>query len=208
MDDHSGHSGEAPLSPRDSYARQHNAHRHEQRHSEAERVLAAQHHHQQPHRQLNVPALAAALPAWSREAADTLFAFLERGDNAQAAASMSEALPGLNFPALSAAGRTALIPHGGPLHSQHPLHHPSPLSHLQQQHPAPSIQRRGDDQPSSALSSEHYAAQHGEHQNLLAQYHMQSQPLAAAPRWACHLDTLGATLAMPLSYSLSELTGQ
>lgn len=176
-------SGDVPLSPRDSYTRQHNTHRHDQRHAEAERVLAAQHPQQQLHRPLNVPALAAALPAWSREAADTLFAFLERGDNAQAAA-MSEALPGMTFPALSAAGRSTLSPASTSMRAQHPLQHPSALQTLQHQHPLlpQSLQRRGDDQSNPVLSNEHFAAQSNDPQSLLAQYHLQTQQLAAAPR--------------------------
>lgn len=176
-------SGEDPLSQRDSYSRQHSAH--DQRHAEAERVLVAQHHQQQSLRPLNVPALAAALPAWSREAADTLFAYLERGDNAQAAA-MSEALPGINFPALSAVGRSAISPSGASLRPQH-LQHASALHQLQQQQQQhsllpQSLQRRGDDQGNSVLNNDHFAAQSSDPQSLLAQYHLQTQHLAAAPR--------------------------
>ncbi|KAL0052458.1 hypothetical protein WJX82_002572 [Trebouxia sp. C0006] len=87
--DEPGNSGDDPLSPRGTYTRQHVSHR---RQSDADRVLPAQLQHQQPSRTLTVPAqLAAAFPTWSREAADTLFGLLERGDQA---AAISEAFSG------------------------------------------------------------------------------------------------------------------
>ena len=182
MDD-AGNSGDDPLSPRNAYTRQHSGHRHERRHSDAERVLTAQHQHQHQHQQsgrtLTVPAqLAAAFPTWTREAADTLFGLLERGENAQAAA-ISEAFSGANFPGLSAAGRSGLSPQGGQHQASHSLQHASALQHLQQQHLQQGLHRRNGDQ---TTSNESFVPPGTDTHSLLAQYQLQAQQLAAAPR--------------------------
>lgn len=178
MDD-AGNSGDDPLSPRNAYARQLNGHRHERRHSDVERGLPAQHQHQQSGRALSVPAqLAAAFPVWTREAADTLFGLLERGETAQAAA-ISEAFSGANFPVLSAAGRSGLSPQGGQHQPSHSLQQASALQHLQQQHLQHGLQRRNGDQ---TTSNESFVPPGTDTHALLAQYQLQAQQLAAAPR--------------------------
>ena len=180
--DEAGNSGDDPLSPRNTYTRQHSGHRQERRHSDVERVLPAQPQHQLSTRTLTVPAqLAAAFPSWSREAADTLFGLLERGDNAQAAA-ISEAFSGVSFPAgLSAASRPALSPQGGQHQSGHPLHQASALQHLQQHHlqHVQGLQRRNGDQ---TPSNDAFVPAGTDTHSLLAQYQLQAQHLAAAPR--------------------------
>ena len=176
--DEAGNSGDDPLSPRNTYTRQHSGHRQDRRQSDVERVLPIQ--HQQSTRTLTVPAqLAAAFPSWSREAADTLFGLLERGDNAQAAA-ISEAFSGVSFPAgLSAASRPALSPQVGQHHSGHSLQQASALQHLQQHHLHHGLQRRNGDQ---TTSNETFVPPGTDTHNLLAQYQLQAQHLAAAPR--------------------------
>ncbi|DBA86198.1 hypothetical protein WJX77_005058 [Trebouxia sp. C0004] len=177
--DEPGNSGDDPLSPRGTYTRQHVSHR---RQSDADRVLPAQLQQQQPSRTLTVPAqLAAAFPTWSREAADTLFGLLERGDQA---AAISEAFSGVSFPtALAGAGRSAASPQAGQHQSSHQLQQASALQqHLQQQQLQRGLQRRNDDQPSSVLPNESFVPAGTDTHSLLAQYQLQAQQLAAAPR--------------------------
>ncbi|KAL3157784.1 hypothetical protein ABBQ32_012208 [Trebouxia sp. C0010 RCD-2024] len=175
--DEAGNSGDDPLSPRNTYTRQHSGHRQDRRQSDVERVLPTQ--HQQSTRTLTVPAqLAAAFPSWSREAADTLFGLLERGDNAQAAA-ISEAFSGVSFPAGLSASRPALSPQGGQHHSGHSLQQASALQHLQQHHLHHGLQRRNGDQ---TTCNETFVPPGTDTHNLLAQYQLQAQHLAAAPR--------------------------
>lgn len=184
--DEASNSGEDPLSPRGTYTRQHGSHRHDRRQPEAERVLSAQLQHQQPSRPLTVPAqLAAAFPTWSREAADTLFGLLERGDQA---AAISEAFSGVSFPAaLAGAGRSASNPQSG-LQSNHQLQQASALQQQLQQHQLQhGLHRRKDDQPSSVLPNETFVPAGTDTHNLLAQYQLQAQQLAAAPRYVRHL---------------------
>ncbi len=177
--DEPGNSGDDPLSPRGTYTRQHVSHR---RQSDADRVLPAQLQHQQPSRTLTVPAqLAAAFPTWSREAADTLFGLLERGDQA---AAISEAFSGVSFPAaLAGAGRSSASPQAGQHQSSHQLQQASALQQqLQQQQLQRGLQRRNDDQPSSVLPNEPFVPAGTDTHSLLAQYQLQAQQLAAAPR--------------------------
>ena len=174
--DEPGNSGDDPLSPRGTYTRQHVSHR---RQSDADRVLPAQLQHQQPSRTLTVPAqLAAAFPTWSREAADTLFGLLERGDQA---AAISEAFSGVT--ALAGAGRSSASPQAGQHHSSHQLQQASALQQqLQQQQLQRGLQRRNDDQPSSVLPNAPFVPAGTDTHSLLAQYQLQAQQLAAAPR--------------------------
>ena len=180
--DEAGNSGDDPLSPGNTYARQHSGLRHDRRQSDAERVLPAQPQHQQSTRTLTVPAqLAAAFPSWSREAADTLFGLLERGDNAQAAA-ISEAFSGVSFPAgLSTANRPVLSPQGGQHQSSHPLQQASALQRLQHHHlqQVHGLQRRNGDH---TTSNETFVPAATDTHSVLAQYQLQAQQLAAAPR--------------------------
>jgi len=181
--DEPGNSGDDPLSPRGTYTRQHVSHR---RQSDADRVLPTQLQHQQPSRTLTVPAqLAAAFPTWSREAADTLFGLLERGDQA---AAISEAFSGVSFPAaLAGAGRSSASPQAGQHQSSHQLQQASALQQqLQQQQLHRGLQRRNDDQTSSVLPNEPFVPAGTDTHSLLAQYQLQAQQLAAAPRWVSH----------------------
>lgn len=177
--DEPGNSGDDPLSPRGTYTRQHVSHR---RQSDADRVLPTQLQQQQPSRTLTVPAqLAAAFPTWSREAADTLFGLLERGDQA---AAISEAFSGVSFPAaLAGVGRSSTSPQAGQHQSNHQLQQASALQQqLQQQQLQRGLQRRNDDQPSSVLPNEPFVPAGTDTHSLLAQYQLQAQQLAAAPR--------------------------
>ena len=186
--DEPGNNGDDPLSPRDTYTRQHVSHR---RQSDADRVLPTQLQHQQPSRTLTVPAqLAAAFPTWSREAADTLFGLLERGDQA---AAISEAFSGVSFPAaLAGAGRSAASPQAGQHQSSHQLQQASVIQQqLQQQQLQRGLQRRNGDQPSSVLPNEPFVPAGTDTHSLLAQYQLQAQQLAAAPRWVSQ--TLAST---------------
>ena len=183
--DEAGNSGDDPLSPRHTYSRQHSGHRHERRQSDVERALpvqhGVQHQHQQSSRTLTVPAqLAAAFPTWSREAADTLFGLLERGENAQAAA-ISEAFSGVNFPpGLSSAGRSGLSPQSAHHQPSQSLQQASALQHLQQQqHLQQELQRRNGDQ---TTLNETFVPAGTDTNSLLAHYQLQAQQLAAAPR--------------------------
>ena len=179
--DEAGNSGDDPLSSRGTFTRQHSSQRSDRRHS-TERVLPVQHQHQQPSRALTVPAqLAAAFPTWSREAADTLFGLLERGDQA---AAISEAFSGVGFPAaLANAGRSANSPQSGQLHSSHQLQQASTLQQqLQQQQLQQGLQRRSDDQTHAGLPNETFVPAGNDSHSLLAQYQLQAQQLAAPPR--------------------------
>lgn len=197
--DEAGNSGDDPLSPRNAYTRQHSGHRQDRRQSDVERVLPSQPQHQQSTRTLTVPAqLAAAFPSWSREAADTLFGLLERGDNAQAAA-ISEAFSGVSFPAgLSTANRPVLSPHGGQHQSSHPLQQASALQHLQHHHlqQVHGLQRRNGDH---TTSNETFVPAGTDTHSLLAQYQLQAQHLAAAPRYAMPAGKVESSLSLMAS---------
>ena len=165
--------GNSELSPRGAYTIQYGSHR---RQPDVDRVLATQLQHQQPSRTLTVPAqLAAACPTWSREAIDTLFGLLERGD--QAAATFS----GVSFPV--ALGRSAASPQTGQHQPSHQLQQASALQQwLQQQQLQQGLQRRTNDQPSSVLPNEPSVPAGADTHGPLAHYRLQAQQLAAAPR--------------------------
>ncbi len=180
--DEAGNSGDDPLSPRGTYTRQHSSQRQDRRQSDADRVLPPQHQHQQPTTTLTVPpSLAAAFPVWSREAADTLFGLLERGDQA---AAISEAFSGVTFPAaLAGAGRSAPRPQSGQLQPNQQLQQASALQQQLQQHQVQQgLQRRHDDQAHSVIPNEAFVPPGADTHSLLAQYQLQAQQLAAAPR--------------------------
>ena len=179
--DEAGNNEDDALSPRNTYTRQHGGHRQDRRQSNLERVLPAHLQHQST-RILTAPAqLAAAFPSWSGEAYGTLFGLLERGENAQAAA-ISEAFSGVSSPAgLSAANRLVFSPQGGQHQCSHPLQQASalrPLQHHQLQH-VHGLHRRTGDQP---IFNETFIPAGSVAQCLLAQYQLQAQQLAAAPR--------------------------